>query len=95
VDLTQKYAKYLHNQSASEFIAVIGEDPPRTFTYKCLLCEKDGAAETKIFEQKISNKSLSNFRRHLRKVHDDEGDMKTEEMNGDDDGGSFDGLGLN
>jgi len=66
-DLTKKYFWQPINKRFVKYVVVIGEDPNRTFTYRCLLCEKVGCDKT--FEQSVSNESMSNYKRHLRKIH--------------------------
>ncbi|KAG5666556.1 hypothetical protein PVAND_014574 [Polypedilum vanderplanki] len=67
-DLTQKYCSHLYNQEVVEYLSVISENLPNTFTYKCLLCDEEGE-KMKTFVQNVSNKSLSNFKRHLKICH--------------------------
>ncbi|XP_070495485.1 uncharacterized protein [Chironomus tepperi] len=66
-DLTQKYFWQPLNKRFTKYVVVIGEDPHRTFTYRCLLCEKIGRDKT--FEQSVNNESMSNYKRHLRVIH--------------------------
>ncbi|KAL7015215.1 hypothetical protein ACKWTF_016345 [Chironomus riparius] len=66
-DLTKKYFWQQINKRFTKYVVVIGEDPNRTFTYRCLLCEKNGKDKT--FEQSVSNESMSNYKRHLRTIH--------------------------
>ena len=66
-DLTKKYFWQPINKRFTKYVVVIGEDPHRTFSFRCLLCEKNG--REKIFEQSVSNESMSNYKRHLRTIH--------------------------